>query len=169
MREADLIIDIGPGSGTNGGEIVGYGTAYELAVNPKSHTGYYLTEKMKATLIRTERKDFTKYIEIKGARANNLKGISARIPLNCLTAVTGVSGSGKSTLINDVLYNKLAAIFTDPSIQAGELDEIKGFEQLRGVVMIDQTPIGKSSRSNPATYIEIYDSIRKLFSSTPKA
>lgn len=163
MKAADHIIDIGPEAGRNGGEVVFEGTYQEL-LESETLTSYYLNGKMKIEVPRF-RNPFRNYIEIKGARENNLKNIDVRFPLNTLTVVTGVSGSGKSTLMKDVLSPALQRKFEVYGARIGEFDELSGsYHLLHDIEIIDQNPIGKSSRSNPVTYVKAYDEIRLLFS-----
>ena len=162
IRAADIIIDLGPLAGSNGGEIVFSGTLAEcLAGN--SLTSEYLSRRMKVG-VPAKRRKWNSYIEILGARENNLRSIDVRFPLHILTCVTGVSGSGKSTLVNDILYRAVAGSFSGSSVRAGEFGSIAGdLSTITSVEMIDQNPIGKSSRSNPVTYLKAYDEIRKLY------
>ncbi len=168
MYAADHIIDIGPGAGDHGGEVVAEGTAEEIMKNPASITGAYLSGKMQIPLPKTRRKP-TGFLKVKGARENNLKNIDVDIPLGVFTCVTGVSGSGKSSLVNEILYKHLAKSLNRARILAGDHDGIEGIEQLDKVINIDQSPIGRTPRSNPATYTGVFDQIRDLFASTPDA
>jgi len=172
MKEADEIIDIGPLAGENGGEVVFQGTYKAILKDKDSLTGKYLSNVLKIP-VPLKRKPFdskTKFITIKGARENNLKNIEVKIPLNLFTCITGVSGSGKSTLVNDILYpalkKKMEGYFGS---KIGGFDSIEGFAQIDGVELIDQSPIGRTSRSNPVTYIKAFDFIREAFSNTPEA
>ncbi len=168
MFAADHIIDIGPGAGSNGGEVVVQGTAKEIMACEESITGAYLSGKIKIP-VPEERKRPTGYLTVKGARQNNLKNIDVDIPLGVMTCVTGVSGSGKSSLINEILYKHLAKTLNRAKIKAGDHDDILGTEQLDKIINIDQSPIGRSPRSNPATYTGVFDAIRELFAGTKDA
>ena len=168
MFAADYIVDIGPGAGEHGGEVVAEGTAEEIMKNPKSITGAYLSGKMKIP-VPQERKKPTGYLKVIGAKQNNLKNISVDIPLGVMTCVTGVSGSGKSSLVNEILYKTLARKLNRAKTISGAHKEIKGIEQLDKVIDIDQSPIGRTPRSNPATYTGVFDHIRDLFASTAEA
>ncbi|MEG0371091.1 MAG: excinuclease ABC subunit UvrA [Clostridium sp.] len=169
MREADYIIDIGPGAGEHGGEIVAEGTPQEIMLNEKSLTGQYLSGKKKIEVPSVRRKAENGYIEIKGATENNLKNINASIPIGIITCVTGVSGSGKSTLVNEILYKGTSKKLYKSKVIPGEHKDILGLENIDKVVDIDQDPIGRTPRSNPATYTGVFDSIRELFSNTTSA
>ena len=168
MRAADYIVDIGPGAGEHGGEIVAEGTAEEIMKNPASITGAYLSGKMKIPVPEV-RKEPTGWLEVTGAAENNLKNISVKIPTGVMTCVTGVSGSGKSSLVNEILYKRLARELNRARTIPGKHKEIKGIEQLDKVIAIDQSPIGRTPRSNPATYTGVFDLIRDLFASTADA
>ena len=168
MLEADHIVDIGPGAGELGGEVVAQGTAQQIMKNKKSVTGAYLSGRIKIPIPET-RKEPTGWITVKGARQNNLKNIDAAFPLGVMTCVTGVSGSGKSSLVNEILYKRLAKELNRARMKAGEHDGIEGLEQLDKVIDIDQSPIGRTPRSNPATYTGVFDSIRDLFAGTKDA
>lgn len=168
MRAADCIVDIGPGAGEHGGQLVGMGTAEELMQNPKSITGAYLSGKLKISVPEV-RKEPTGYLTIKGAAENNLKHIDVDIPLGIMTCITGVSGSGKSSLINEILYKHLARDLNRARVIPGKHDEIIGIDQLDKVIAIDQSPIGRTPRSNPATYTGVFDQIRDLFAATADA
>ncbi|MGF7186044.1 excinuclease ABC subunit A [Desulfitispora alkaliphila] len=169
MREADHIIDIGPGAGAKGGEVVAQGTLQQIAREPKSITGQYLTGAKKIEVPAVRREPNGKWIKIVGARENNLKNVSVDIPMGVFTCVTGVSGSGKSTLINEILYKSLANKLYKAKSKPGEHDDILGLEHLEKVIEIDQSPIGRTPRSNPATYTGVFDGIRDIFSQTPSA
>lgn len=168
MRAADYIVDIGPGAGRNGGEVVAVGTAEDIMACPKSITGAYLSGKMKIPVPAKRRKP-TGWITVKGARENNLKNIDVDIPLGVVTCVTGVSGSGKSSLVNEILYKHLAKELNRARCIPGKHDGIEGIDQLDKVINIDQSPIGRTPRSNPATYTGVFDMIRDLFASTSDA
>ncbi len=168
MLAADYIVDIGPGAGSHGGTVVAQGTAEEIMANPDSITGQYLSG-AKAIPVPDERRTPTGWIKVRGARVNNLKNIDVEIPLGIMTAVTGVSGSGKSSLVNEILYKHLAKSLNRARIIAGDHDGIDGLEQLDKVIAIDQSPIGRTPRSNPATYTGVFDLIRTLFAGTPDA
>ena len=168
MRAADCVVDIGPGAGEHGGELVEIGTAETLMKNEKSVTGAYLSGRYKIP-VPTERKQPTGWLKIRGAAENNLKQVNVDIPLGIMTAVTGVSGSGKSSLINEVLYKTLARDLNRARVIPGKHKEILGLEQLDKVISIDQSPIGRTPRSNPATYTGVFDQIRDLFASTADA
>lgn len=168
MFEADHIIDIGPGAGEHGGEVVAEGTAEDIMKNKNSITGAYLSGEIKIPLPK-ERKEPTGYLKVIGARQNNLKNINVDIPLGVMTCVTGVSGSGKSSLVNEILYKALAKQLNRARTFPGEYDSIEGMEQLDKVIDIDQSPIGRTPRSNPATYTGVFDMIRDLFASTQDA
>ncbi len=168
MRAADLIVDIGPGAGEHGGRLVAVGTAEELMKVPESITGAYLSGRLKIEVPK-ERKKPSGFITIRGARENNLKNIDVDIPLGVMTCVTGVSGSGKSSLITEVLYKRLARDLNRARCIPGKHDDIVGIEKLDKVINIDQSPIGRTPRSNPATYTGVFDQIRDLFASTQDA
>lgn len=166
MLSADYIVDVGPGPGVHGGEIVACGTAEEIMKNGSSITGQYLSGKKKIPVPESRRKGNGKKLKIYGAKENNLKNIDVEIPLGTFTAVTGVSGSGKSSLINEILNKKLAAELNGAKKYAGKHDKIAGIEHLDKVINIDQSPIGKTPRSNPATYTGVFTDIRELFAAT---
>ena len=168
MREADCVVDIGPGAGEHGGELVAIGTAEEIMKNPNSITGQYLSGKIKIPVPAVRRKP-TGYLTIRKAAENNLKNIDVKIPLGVMTCVTGVSGSGKSSLVNEVLYKSLARKLNCARIIPGKHKCIEGTEQLDKVIDIDQSPIGRTPRSNPATYTGVFDQIRDLFAATADA
>ena len=168
MLAADYIVDIGPEAGEYGGEVVATGTAEELMRNPNSITGEYLSGKRKIPVPETRRQP-TGWLTVKGAAENNLKNIDVKFPLGVLTCVTGVSGSGKSSLINEILYKKLACMLNRARIKPGKHKDIVGVEQLDKIINIDQSPIGRTPRSNPATYTGVFDHIRELFAMTKDA
>ena len=169
MYAADEIIDIGPGAGEHGGEVVAQGTAEEIKLVEKSVTGTYLSGRRFIPVPKQRRSCDGRYLTIHGARANNLKNIDVSLPLGVLTVVTGVSGSGKSTLINYILYNALGSKLNGARLRAAEHDSIEGLELVDKVINIDQSPIGRTPRSNPATYTGVFDFIRELFSQTNEA
>lgn len=168
MLAADYIVDIGPGAGEHGGEVVAKGTAGEIMNNPNSVTGAYLSGRLKID-VPNKRRQPTGFLKVKGARQNNLKNIDVEIPLGIMTCVTGVSGSGKSSLVNEILYKALAKKLNRARTIPGLHDRIEGVEQLDKVIDIDQSPIGRTPRSNPATYTGVFDQIRDLFAGTPDA
>lgn len=168
MREADYIVDIGPGAGEHGGRVVACGSAEEIMKNPESITGKYLSGELKIPIPKT-RRQATGWLKLKGANENNLKNIDADIPLGIMTCVTGVSGSGKSSLINEILYKSLAKKLNRAHTVAGKYKSIEGIQQLDKVIAIDQSPIGRTPRSNPATYTGVFDMIRDLFAATQAA
>jgi len=169
MLSADHIIDIGPGAGVHGGHVVAQGTLEDIKADPGSITGQYLSGRKQIPLPMIRRQPNGKSLEVVGARENNLKDISVRIPLGVFICITGVSGSGKSTLINEILYKGLANRLNGARTQPGDHDRIMGIEHLEKVIEIDQSPIGRTPRSNPATYTGVFDLIRDLFSQTPEA
>ncbi len=168
MLAADYIVDIGPGAGSHGGEVVACGSAQDIMKNKKSITGAYLSGRIKIP-VPTERRKPTGYLTIKGARENNLKNIDVKVPLGVMTCITGVSGSGKSSLTNEILYKRLARDLNRARCIPGLHDQIEGIELLDKVIDIDQSPIGRTPRSNPATYTGVFDMIRDLFAATPDA
>ena len=168
MRAADYIVDIGPGAGEHGGEVVAVGNAEEIMKNKKSLTGAYLSGRIQIP-VPEERRKPNGFLTIKGARENNLKNIDVKIPLGIMTCITGVSGSGKSSLTNEILYKHLARDLNRARVIPGKHDDILGLDQLDKVIDIDQSPIGRTPRSNPATYTGVFDMIRDLFASTPDA
>lgn len=169
MREADYIVDVGPGAGVNGGEIVACGTPREIMENKNSITGDYLSGRKKIEVPKTRRKGNGKFLHIVGASQNNLKNVDVKIPLGEFVCVTGVSGSGKSSLVNEVLYKHLACKLNHAKLVPGKHKNIKGVDNLDKVIDIDQSPIGRTPRSNPATYTGVFGDIRELFSVTPEA
>lgn len=168
MFAADYIVDIGPGAGSHGGEVIATGTAEDIMKEEKSITGAYLSHRLEIPVPK-KRKKPTGYITVRGARENNLKNVTVEFPLGVMTCVTGVSGSGKSSLVNEILYKSLAKNLNRARILAGKHDGIDGMEQLDKVINIDQSPIGRTPRSNPATYTGVFDLIRDLFAATPDA
>ncbi len=168
ILEADHVIDMGPGAGVHGGEIVAQGTPREVLANPDSLTGRYLAGDLTIP-VPTARRESSRFLTIRGARENNLRGIDVRIPLGVMTCVTGVSGSGKSTLVIDTLFRALGQRLYRSKEKAGKVDDILGLEQLDKVIDIDQSPIGRTPRSNPATYTGVFGDIRDLFSQLPEA
>ena len=168
MRAADYIVDIGPAAGVHGGEVVATGTAADIMKCKKSITGAYLSGRMKIP-VPSKRRRPTGFLTIKGARENNLKNIDVQVPLGIMTCITGVSGSGKSSLTNEILYKHLARTLNRARCIPGDHDDILGVEQLDKIIDIDQSPIGRTPRSNPATYTGVFDMIRDLFAATPDA
>ncbi len=167
IRAADYIVDIGPLAGRLGGEVIYQGKVAELEEKSDSFTVKYLTGEEKIEVPKTRRK-WNNYIEVKGARQNNLKNIDVKFPLSVMTVVTGVSGSGKSSLVNDVLFNALQHEYKETPLQRAEFNGISGdIKLMQAAEYVDQNPIGKSSRSNPATYLKAYDEVRKLFAAQP--
>ncbi|MBE6994021.1 MAG: excinuclease ABC subunit UvrA [Ruminococcaceae bacterium] len=169
MRAADCIVDVGPGAGIHGGEIIAVGTAEEIMKNPNSMTGQYLSGARKIPVPALRRPGSGKYLTVKGAAENNLKHIDVRIPLGKLTCITGVSGSGKSSLVNEIINKRLAADLNGARTRAGKHDDMLGLENLDKVINIDQSPIGRTPRSNPATYTGLFGDIRDLFAKTSDA
>ena len=169
MRAADYIIDVGPGAGVHGGEIVAAGTPEEVAANPKSLTGMYLARKKKVPVPSVRRSGNGKMLTVRGAAENNLRGIDVSIPLGTFTCVTGVSGSGKSSFVNEILFKRLGADLNRMKVRPGKHKGIEGEEFLDKVINIDQSPIGRTPRSNPATYTGVFNDIRDLFASTQDA
>jgi excinuclease ABC subunit A len=166
---ADHIIEIGPGPGVRGGHVIAQGTAEQLRANPQSVTGSFLSGENKIEVPSRRRYPAGLNLSIRGARANNLRNVDVDIPLGVMVCITGVSGSGKSTLINEVLYKQLTSLFQDARIVPGEHDSLEGHEHLSAVINIDQSPIGRSSRSNPATYVGFFDRIRELYAEAAAA
>ena len=169
MRAADYLIDIGPGAGVHGGQVVAAGTPAEVMANPDSLTGQYLSGKKKIEVPAVRRPGNGKVLKVIGAAENNLRHIDVEFPLGTFTVVTGVSGSGKSSLVNEVLFKRLGAELMRMKVRPGKCDRIEGMEQLDKVVNIDQSPIGRTPRSNPATYTGLFNDIRDLFASTQEA
>jgi excinuclease ABC subunit A len=163
MLAADHLIELGPGPGIHGGEIVIQGTMNDIKASKKSITGQYLSGSKSITVPTNRRESNGHSLTISGARENNLKNIDVKIPLGNFVCITGVSGSGKSSLINEILYKKLYSVFRDKRIIPGDCDSVDGVEYIKDIRNIDQTPIGRSARSNPATYVGFYDKIRRLF------
>ncbi|MFC5448743.1 excinuclease ABC subunit UvrA [Paenibacillus aestuarii] len=169
MMAADYIIDIGPGAGIHGGRVIAQGTPQELMEDPNSLTGQYLSGKRFIPIPAERRKSNGKWLEVKGAKENNLRNVSAKIPLGVFTCVTGVSGSGKSTLINEILFKTLARDLNGAKVRPGEYKEFVGLEHVDKVIDIDQSPIGRTPRSNPATYTGVFDDIRDVYANTNEA
>jgi len=169
MLAADYIIDIGPGAGIHGGQVISQGTPAQVMADPKSLTGQYLSGKKFIAVPAERRKPNGRWLEVKGAKENNLKNINVKFPIGVFTAVTGVSGSGKSTLVNEILYKTLARDLNRARVRPGEYREMKGLEHIDKVVDIDQSPIGRTPRSNPATYTGVFDDIRDLYAQTNEA
>ncbi len=169
IREADYIVDIGPGAGEHGGEIVAAGTLEDIMNNEESITGQYIKGVRTISVPEERRKGSGKYISIKGAKENNLKNINVKFPLEVFTCVTGVSGSGKSTLVNEILYKGIHKKLNNSKDNPGRHKEITGIENIDKVINIDQSPIGRTPRSNPATYTGVFDIIREVFSNTKEA
>jgi excinuclease ABC subunit A len=169
IRTADYLLDIGPGAGVHGGYVVAQGTPAEVAANPKSVTGRYLSGSLEIAVPKKRRKGNGKSLLIRGARENNLKNVDVEIPLGKMVVVSGVSGSGKSSLINDILAKELQARLMRANTVPGKHDDIEGIKQLDKAIIIDQSPIGRTPRSNPATYTGLFTPIRELFASTPEA
>ena len=169
MRAADYLIDIGPGAGAHGGQVVACGTPAEVMANPNSLTGQYLSGKKKIEVPKERRKGNGNFLTVRGAQENNLKDLDVSIPLGTFTCVTGVSGSGKSSLVNEIIYKKLGADLNRMKVHPGRCKAIEGEEFLDKVICIDQSPIGRTPRSNPATYTNLFNDIRDLFASTPDA
>jgi excinuclease ABC subunit A len=169
MLAADYLVDFGPGAGINGGHVVAFGTPHEVARHPTSLTGKYLSGELQIAVPAERRAPGDKWIEIRGAREHNLKAVTVRLPLERFVVVTGVSGSGKSSLVNEILYKALERDLMRGSTRPGAHDAIEGTQHLDKIIAIDQDPIGRTPRSNPATYVGVYDAIRDLFSQLPEA
>ena len=169
MRQADFLVDIGPGAGIHGGEIIAIGTPEEVMNNKKSLTGKYLTGELNIKVPQVRRKGNNKFIQVNNASQNNLKDISVKIPLGTLTCVTGVSGSGKSTLVNEIIYKTISNSIYKSKEKAGKVTSVKGTEYIDKIVDITQNPIGRTPRSNPATYVGVFDDIRDVFTETKEA
>jgi excinuclease ABC subunit A len=169
IREADWVVDLGPAAGEHGGQVIAEGTPKQILAHPKSLTGQYLSGRKQVPVPKKRREGNGKSLKIVNASANNLKGINISIPLGKLICITGVSGSGKSTLMSDILYNALAAKLMGARTSAGEHDKIEGIQHLDKIINIDQSPIGRTPRSNPGTYTGLFDEIRKLYAELPES
>ena len=169
MLAADYLVDIGPEAGLHGGKVIACGTPKEVMENENSLTGKYLTGKLKIDVPEKRRKGNKKYLEVKGAKENNLKNINVKIPLGTFTCITGVSGSGKSSLVNEIIYKAVSSNLYKSKEKPGKFREIKGLENIDKVIDISQAPIGRTPRSNPATYTGVFDDIRDVFASTKEA
>jgi len=169
IRASDYVIDIGPGAGVHGGEIVAEGTPAQVEANPKSLTGAYLAGRVRIEIPEKRIPVGDRFLEVIGARGNNLQSVHAKIPVGLLTCVTGVSGSGKSTLINDTLHHAVAQYFYGSVAEPAAHDAIKGLEHFDKIISVDQSPIGRTPRSNPATYTGLFTPIRELFAGVPSS
>ena len=169
IRAADYVIEMGPGPGEHGGEVVAHGTMAEILSNPASLTGQFLTRVRHVPLPEKRRSPNGHNLVIRGARENNLRDIDVSLPLGLFICITGVSGSGKSSLVHEILYKKLYSVLHDHRVLPGKHREMEGVEFVSDIIHIDQSPIGRSPRSNPATYIGFYDNIRSLFANTEAA
>ena len=169
MRAADYIVDIGPGAGVHGGYVVAAGTPAEVMANEASLTGQYLSGKKKIETPKTRRAGNGKLLTVRGAQENNLKNINVKFPLGCFVAVTGVSGSGKSSLVNEILNKALSKELMGAHVRPGKYKTLHGLELVDKVIDIDQSPIGRTPRSNPATYTGVFTDIRQLFAQTAEA
>ena len=169
IRAADYIVDVGPYAGIHGGEIVATGSVEDLMNEPRSLTGQYLSGVRKIEVPKERRPGNGQFLRVTGCRENNLQNVTAEIPLGTLTCVTGVSGSGKSSLVNEILYKRLATKLNHARLRAGKFDKLEGLEYLDKVINIDQSPIGRTPRSNPATYTGLFNDIRDLFAATTEA
>src|SRR5262249_41320913 len=169
IRAADHIIEIGPGPGAHGGRVVAQGPLEAILLHPSSLTGQYLSGQQSITMTTGGRAPTGKSLIVRGAQQNNLKQLDVAIPLGLFVCITGVSGSGKSTLVNEILYKKLYSLFHDSRVLAGAHESIEGVEHLHDVISIDQSPIGRTPTSTPATYIGVYDAIRQLFAGAPES
>ncbi|MBL8103698.1 MAG: excinuclease ABC subunit UvrA, partial [Anaerolineales bacterium] len=169
IREADWVIDLGPAAGEHGGQVIAEGTPKQILAHPKSLTGQYLSGRKQVAVPKKRREGNGKLLTIVNAKANNLKGVTVPIPLGKLVCITGVSGSGKSTLMSDIMYNALAAKLMGARTQAGDHERIDGIEHLDKIINIDQSPIGRTPRSNPGTYTGLFDEIRKLYAELPES
>jgi excinuclease ABC subunit A len=169
IRAADWVVEMGPGAGIHGGKVVAEGTVEEILNHPDCLTGQFLSGRRQIALPQRRRTGNGRSLEVRGARENNLRNLDVSIPLGLLVCVSGASGSGKSSLINEILFKRLYAHFVDSRTLPGEHDAVLGIEHLTDVIRIDQAPIGRTPRSNPATYVGFYDNIRQLFADTPEA
>ncbi|MCP3911541.1 MAG: excinuclease ABC subunit UvrA, partial [Actinomycetia bacterium] len=169
IRAADWVLDLGPGAGIHGGEVVSAGTPDDIEADPESLTGKYMSGVLEIEVPEHRRSESERFLVVEGARHNNLKEIDAAFPLGRLTVVTGVSGSGKSSLVNDILHKALAAHFFRARDRPGAHDRLVGLEHLDKVISIDQSPIGRTPRSNPATYTNVFNHVRSLMAKTPEA
>ena len=169
IRSADYIVDIGPKAGVHGGEVVAAGTLEDIMNAKNSLTGDYLAGRKFISVPYQRRKGNGKFLTITGCKVNNLKNVTAKIPLGTFTCITGVSGSGKSSLINDTLYNAILETMEGKYLDVGEYSELEGLENIDKVINISQEPIGRTPRSNPATYVKAFDDIREIFSQTVEA